>query len=71
MGEDGKLVPVEILHADEPVMEVRLANGYSIRCRLIVTGVFEAPGQFDNIGNPILQMTSQVVVGIAPTRKAN
>ena len=68
MAEDVKLVPVEIIHADEPVMEIRLANGSTMRARLIITSVFERVGQKDELGNPVMQCTWQVAMGIMPTK---
>lgn len=32
-----KATPLEIIHADEPIMEIRLSNSYTARVRLIVT----------------------------------
>ena len=68
MAEEVKLVPVEIIHADEPVMEIRLANGSTIRARLIITAAFERVGKKDEMGNPMIQFTSQVVAGIVATK---
>jgi hypothetical protein len=71
MSEEVKLIPLDVIHADEPVMEIRLSNGYTMRARLIVTAVYEHAGKRDDLGNPMMQCTWQVAMGIVPTRKVS
>jgi hypothetical protein len=60
--------PLEIIHADEPILEFRLSNGYTVRARLILTQAWEMSDQ-DAFGNPNIQVIFQAVpMGVVPTK---
>lgn len=59
-----RMAPVGIVQADEPWMEITLADGFKVRLRVIVTGVFRVEGQFDPNGNPLYSLSYQLVTGV-------
>jgi hypothetical protein len=67
-----KPTPLDIIHADEPVLEFRLSNGFTARARLALTGAWEMPGELDVFGCPPVQVNYQILVmGLIPTPKSN
>lgn len=67
-----KPIPLEIIHADEPMLEFRLSNGFTARARLVLTAAWEMPGEIDAFGCPPINVSYQILMmGLVPTPKAN
>lgn len=66
-----KPIPLEVIHGEEPVLEFRLSNGYTVHARLILAQAWQMTDQ-DPYGNPNINVQFQVVpMGVVPTPKAN
>jgi hypothetical protein len=57
---------VEMLEANERWSEYRLADGTTLRLKLVVIAIFRADGQYTQDGEPIYNMKSTLITDVRP-----